>query len=63
MVRFTADHKIYVKILYWGMAGSGKTTIVDPLYRLTKEQKKDIEPVGNLTKIGRKSLVESMLTI
>ncbi|MHA1254846.1 MAG: ADP-ribosylation factor-like protein [Promethearchaeota archaeon] len=55
MVRFTADHKIYIKILYWGMAGSGKTTIVDTLYRLTKEQKKDIEPVGNLTKIAMAS--------
>ncbi len=55
MVRFTADHKIYIKILYWGMAGSGKTTIVDTLYRLTKEQKKDIEPTGELTKISMAS--------
>jgi len=55
MVRFTADHKVYIKILYWGMAGSGKTTIVDTLYRLTKEQKKDIEPTGNLTKIAMAS--------
>ena len=43
MVRWTADHNIYIKILYWGMGGSGKTTIVDTLYRLTKEQEKDIE--------------------
>ncbi|MCK4237829.1 MAG: hypothetical protein KAX33_01820 [Candidatus Lokiarchaeota archaeon] len=55
MVRVTADHRIYIKILYWGMAGSGKTTIVDTLYRLTKEQKKDIEPTGNLTKIAMAS--------
>lgn len=55
MVRFTADHKVYIKILYWGMGGSGKTTIVDTLYRLTKEQKKDIEPTGNLTKIAMAS--------
>ena len=55
MVRFTADHEVYIKILYWGMAGSGKTTIVDTLYRLTKEQKKDIEPTGNLTKIAMAS--------
>ena len=55
MVRFTADHKVYIKILYWGMAGSGKTTVVDTLYRLTKEQKKDIEPTGNLTKIAMAS--------
>jgi len=55
MVRFTADHKVYIKILYWGMAGSGKTTIVDTLYRLAKEQEKDIEPTGNLTKIAMAS--------
>ena len=55
MVRFTADHKVYIKILYWGMGGSGKTTIVDTLYRLTKEQKKEIAPTGNLTKISMAS--------
>ena len=55
MVRFTADHKVYIKILYWGMGGGGKTTVVDTLYRLTKEQKKDIEPTGNLTKIAMAS--------
>ncbi|MFX1277347.1 MAG: ADP-ribosylation factor-like protein [Promethearchaeota archaeon] len=55
MVRFTADHKVYIKILYWGMAASGKTTIVDTLYRLTREQKKDIEPTGELTKISMAS--------
>jgi len=37
------------------MGGSGKTTIVDTLYRLTKEQKRDIEPTGNLTKISMAS--------
>ena len=55
MVRFTEDHKVYIKILYWGMAGSGKTTIVDTLYRLTREQKRDIEPMGELTKISMAS--------
>ena len=55
MVRFTADHKVYIKILYWGMGGSGKTTIVDTLYRLTKEQKKDIAPTGELIKISMES--------
>jgi len=55
MVRFTADHKVYIKILYWGMGGSGKTTIVDTLYRLAEEQKKDIVPTGNLTKISMAS--------
>ena len=55
LVKFSEDNKIYLKILYWGMAGSGKTTIVDTLYRLTKEQNKDVIPVGNLTKIERAS--------
>ncbi len=41
------------KILYWGMASCGKTTIVDTLYKLTKEQNIDIIPKGNLTKIAR----------
>lgn len=47
--------EIYIKILYFGMYFSGKTTILDTLFRLTKEEKKDIAPVGNLTKIGRSS--------
>ena len=57
MVRFTSEHKVYIKILYWGMAGSGKTTAVDTLYRLTKEQTSEytIEPDGNLTKIAMAS--------
>jgi len=55
MVRYTADHKVYIKILYWGMAGSGKTTSVDTLYRYTKENEKDIAPSGNLTKISMAS--------
>jgi len=55
MVRFTADHKVYIKILYWGMGASGKTTMVDTLYRLTNEQEKDIKPTGNLTKISMAS--------
>ncbi len=37
------------------MGGSGKTTIVDTLYQLTKEKKKDIRPTGNLTKISMAS--------
>jgi len=37
------------------MGGSGKTTIVDTLYRLAEEQKKDIVPTGNLTKISMAS--------
>jgi len=55
MVRFTEDNKTHIKILYWGMAGSGKTTIVDTIYRYTKENEMDIEPTGNLTKIAMAS--------
>jgi len=55
MVRFTADNSIYIKILYWGMFSSGKTTSVDTLYRLTKESHKGIEPTGKLTKISTSS--------
>jgi signal recognition particle receptor subunit beta len=55
LVQITADNKIHIKILYWGIAGCGKTTAVDTLYRMTKEQDKGIEPVGNLTKISSAS--------
>ena len=55
IVRLTANNKAYIKILYWGMAESGKTTIVDTLYRLTKESEKDIVPIGDLTKISMAS--------
>ncbi|MFX0073142.1 MAG: ADP-ribosylation factor-like protein [Candidatus Hermodarchaeota archaeon] len=54
MVRIE-DKKIAIKLLYWGMYRSGKTTIVDTLYRKTKEQNKDVFPVGTLTKIQRAS--------
>lgn len=55
MVKITSDHQVYIKILYWGMAGSGKTTMLDTLYRLTKENQKDIELFGDLTKIAMAS--------
>ena len=46
---------IYLKIVYYGMAGSGKTTILETLYELTKEGNREIVPVGNLQKIDRAS--------
>ncbi len=49
------EGKTYIKILYWGMGGSGKTTIVDTLHRLPEEQRRGIEPIGNLTKIAKAS--------
>jgi len=44
---------IYLKIVYWGMVTSGKTTILKTLHRLTKETKQDIVPIGNLKIIER----------
>jgi GTPase SAR1 family protein len=49
------DGDIFLKIVYYGMAGSGKTTILQTLYDLTKEGKKEIIPVVELQKIDRTS--------
>jgi GTPase SAR1 family protein len=34
MVRYTADHKVHIKILYVGIAESGKSTIIKTLIRI-----------------------------
>ena len=47
------DGNIFLKIVYYGMAGSGKTTILETLYKLTKEGKREIIPVSELQKIDR----------
>jgi len=53
------SNKNSIKILYYGIGGCGKTTIVDTLYKLPREERKDIEPdiepVGNLIKIAKAS--------
>jgi GTPase SAR1 family protein len=49
------DGNVYLKIVYYGMAGSGKTTILETLYKLTKDGKREIIPVSNLQKIDRAS--------
>ena len=49
------DGDIYLKIVYYGMAGSGKTTILQTLYQLTKDGKRDIVPISDLQKINRTS--------
>ena len=46
---------IYLKIVYYGMAASSKTTILETLYKSTKEGKREIIPVSNLQKIDRAS--------
>lgn len=56
MVRVNKNGDVYVKLLYWGPAGSGKTTAVDTLYRLTEERYSDSYiPTGTLTKIAMAS--------
>ncbi|MHA1522241.1 MAG: ADP-ribosylation factor-like protein [Promethearchaeota archaeon] len=51
----TKEENILTKVLYWGAARSGKTTIVDSLYHLTKEKYTDnYEPEGELKKIAKK---------
>ena len=49
------DGKVYLKIVYWGMGGSGKTTILKTLYQITKENKKEIVPIGDLQIIEKAS--------
>ncbi len=57
MVRINKSGEVFVKLLYWGCVGSGKTTAVNTLYRLTKEGKygEDLTPTGNLIKIAMAS--------
>lgn len=50
-----SDNKVFIKVLYWGSAASGKTTAVDTLYRITEKEKKDVKPTGNLVKIAMAS--------
>ncbi|MFX1501549.1 MAG: ADP-ribosylation factor-like protein, partial [Promethearchaeota archaeon] len=49
------DGNICFKLTYYGMAGSGKTTILETLYKLTKDGNREIIPVSDLQKIDRTS--------
>lgn len=49
------DGNTCLKIVYYGMGGSGKTTILETLYQLTKDGKREIIPVSDLQKISRTS--------
>ncbi|MFW9895913.1 MAG: ADP-ribosylation factor-like protein [Candidatus Thorarchaeota archaeon] len=49
------DGNIYLKIVYYGMGGSGKTTILKTLYHLTKDGKTEIVPVSDLQQIDKAS--------
>jgi GTPase SAR1 family protein len=53
MVRVTRD-KVYLKIVFWGIQGAGKSTALDVLYNMAKESSKkhiDVRPTGELTRI------------
>lgn len=50
-----SDNKVFIKILYWGSAASGKTTAVDSLYNITMNAKMEVKPTGNLVKIAMAS--------
>lgn len=54
MVRISRN-KVYIKILYWGIKGSGKTTILDILYNIIKENERkddfDLRSTGELIQI------------
>ena len=54
MVKIDGNN-IFIKIIYWGMYASGKTTILDTLHKLTHERNKDIVPIEKLTKIESSS--------
>ncbi|TKJ24007.1 MAG: hypothetical protein CEE43_02245 [Promethearchaeota archaeon Loki_b32] len=49
------EGNIFFKIVYYGMSRSGKTTILETLYNLTKEGNREIIPVSDLQKIDRTS--------
>jgi small GTP-binding protein len=48
--------ELFWKIVFFGCAGSGKTTIVDTLHKITSERfTNKIRPTGNITKIAKSS--------
>jgi len=53
--RVNKKGEILLKIVYWGCAGSGKTTSVDTLFKLVEEGDYNIDIVINLKKIDMKS--------
>jgi GTPase SAR1 family protein len=55
-MRVNKNGETSIKILYWGCAGCGKTTAIDTLYMLTKNQyTSDLEPPENLVKMAMAS--------
>lgn len=55
MVRRSKNDEIYIKIVYWGPAGGGKTTCLDTFTKLVTEEQKEVIPQGDITKISMSS--------
>lgn len=41
------------KIVYWGIGGSGKTTILKSLYKISKQKQTNIMPTSKITQIAK----------
>jgi len=52
-MRFKINKKgdLFIKIVYWGCAASGKTTAVDTLFKIVREGDYNINIIKNLKKI------------
>ncbi len=55
VVRRSKTDEIYIKIVYWGPAGGGKTTCLDTFAKLVTEEAKEVIPQGDITKIAMSS--------
>src|SRR4030043_438875 len=49
------DGKIYFKLVYWGPAGSGKSTCLKTLRKLTQQKKLEVYPIGDFKEISMTS--------
>jgi len=54
-IRINKKGDILIKIIYWGCAGSGKTTAVDTLFKLVNDGDFNIKIIQSLKKIDMKS--------
>ncbi len=54
-MRLTKENEMHTKIVLWGMAPSGKTSFLEILYNMAKEENLDIRPTSDLTKISTTS--------
>jgi len=54
-IKINKKGEILLKVVYWGCAGSGKTTAVDTLFKLVKEGDYNIKIIQSLKKIEMQS--------